>query len=48
MFVDLKKPLREGERVEGTLMFEKAGSVPVTYTVRGIGAQNAGEDHSQH
>jgi uncharacterized protein YcnI/copper(I)-binding protein len=48
MFVDLQRPLREGERVDGTLQFEKAGSVAVTYTVRGLGAQNAGEDHSQH
>jgi copper(I)-binding protein len=48
MFVDLQRPLREGERIEGTFIFEKAGAVPVTFTVRSLGAQNAGEDHSQH
>jgi uncharacterized protein YcnI len=48
MFLDLQRPLKEGETVSGSLLFEKAGSVPLTYTVRGIGAQNAGEDHSQH
>jgi len=48
MFLDLRRPLREGDRVDGTLVFEKAGSVPITYAVRSLGAQNAGEDHSQH
>jgi copper(I)-binding protein len=48
MFLDLQRPLREGERIEGAFIFEKAGAVPVTFTVRGLGAQNAGEDHSRH
>ena len=43
MFVDLKRPLREGERFQGALRFERAGTVPVTYVVRGIGA---GQGHS--
>lgn len=38
MFMDLKQPLKEGEKVKGTLTFEKAGSVAVTFDVRGIGA----------
>jgi uncharacterized protein YcnI len=37
MFVDLKEPLKEGQTVKGTLTFEKAGSVEVEYTVRGMG-----------
>jgi uncharacterized protein YcnI len=37
MFVDLKEPLKEGQTVRGTLTFEKAGSVAVEYTVRGMG-----------
>jgi uncharacterized protein YcnI len=37
MFVDLKEPLKEGQTVRGTLTFEKAGSVEVEYTVRGMG-----------
>jgi periplasmic copper chaperone A len=48
MFVGLQRPLKEGERIEGTLQFEKAGPVAVTYTVRGLGAQGPGEDHSHH
>ena len=48
MFIGLQRPLKEGERIAGTLLFEKAGPVPVTYTVRSLGAQGAGEDHSHH
>ncbi|OYX09961.1 MAG: copper resistance protein CopZ, partial [Rhizobiales bacterium 32-66-8] len=38
MFMDLKQPLKDGETVKGTLVFEKAGTLPVTFDVRGIGA----------
>lgn len=38
MFMDLKQPLKEGETVSGTLTFQKAGTVNVTFDVRGIGA----------
>ncbi len=37
MFMDLKEPLKEGQTVKGTLVFEKAGTVNVEYTVRGMG-----------
>ncbi|WP_445501259.1 DUF1775 domain-containing protein [Microvirga sp. G4-2] len=37
MFMDLKEPLKEGQIVKGTLVFEKAGTVDVEYTVRGMG-----------
>ena len=37
MFMDLKEPLKEGQTVTGTLTFEKAGSIEVEYTVRGMG-----------
>ncbi len=44
MLMDLKRPLKEGERFAGTLLFEKAGRVPVTFEVRGMGA-GAGAHH---
>jgi periplasmic copper chaperone A len=47
MLVDLKRPLKQGETIAGTLVFEKAGSVPVTYQVGGVGAQSAGA-HGHH
>jgi hypothetical protein len=54
MLVGLKGPLKEGDRVKATLIFEKAGSVEVTINVEGIGAQHPAPgkmqdmDHSQH
>ena len=38
MFLGLKKPLKEGDTFAGTLTFEKAGTVAVTFEVRGVGA----------
>jgi copper(I)-binding protein len=44
MFVGLKQPLKQGERVKGSLKFEKAGTVDVEYVVEAIGA-SAPMDH---
>ncbi|WP_232631039.1 copper chaperone PCu(A)C [Methylobacterium sp. Leaf118] len=38
MFLELKEGLRAGESVAGTLTFERAGTVPVTFSVAPIGA----------
>lgn len=38
MFLDLKRPLKQGEQVKVTLDFEKAGTIDVDYRVGGIGA----------
>ena len=55
MIMGLKQPLKEGAPFSGTLKFEKAGDVPVTFNVLGMGASApsggaAGEvmDHSHH
>ena len=37
MMVDLKQPLQQGQRVKGTLTFEKAGTVEIEFAVEGIG-----------
>jgi copper(I)-binding protein len=47
MFMDLAGPLREGESVRGELIFERAGSVEVTFKVMGIGARGP-EGHQHH
>lgn len=39
MFLDLKRPFRKGERVAGTLTFERAGTVPVEFVVEGLAAK---------
>jgi len=46
MFTNLARPLVKGERVKGTLVFEKAGPVDVEYTVEAIGGAPAG--HAGH
>jgi copper(I)-binding protein len=39
MMMDLKNPLKQGDKVAITLEFEKAGKVPVSFDVMGVGAQ---------
>ena len=42
MFTGLKRGLKQGETVPGTLTFEHAGTVTVEFTVEGIGAKGPG------
>ena len=39
MMMDLKNPLKQGDKLSITLQFEKAGKVPVSFDVMGVGAQ---------
>ena len=39
MLLDLKSPLKQGDKLPVTLEFEKAGKVKLTFDVQGIGAQ---------
>lgn len=48
MLMDLKSPLKQGDKVPLTLQFEKAGKVNVSLDVQGVGAQAPGGDHSGH
>jgi copper(I)-binding protein len=49
MFMDLREGLKAGQTVSGTLVFEKAGKVDVTFTVAPIGAQAPGAGgHGHH
>ncbi len=45
MFMDLKRPLKEGDKVAATLNFEKAGSVPLQFSVQALGAQAPTHGH---
>jgi copper(I)-binding protein len=47
MFQDLKAPLKEGEKIDAVLTFEKAGTVKVFFSVAPIGA-GGGEPAHQH
>jgi copper(I)-binding protein len=50
MLMDLKRPLKQGDKVPVTLEFEKAGKVTLSLDVQGVGAQApggaSGHDHS--
>ncbi len=54
MFMDLKTQLKQGARIKGTLVFERAGTVPVEFAVESIAAKSPanspaeGHDHSGH
>ena len=38
MFMDLKRPLKQGDTFKATLQFEKAGSLDVDFSVNALGA----------
>ena len=48
MLLDLKQPLKQGEAFSGTLTFEKAGTVDVTFDVLGLGASAPAANRHQH
>jgi periplasmic copper chaperone A len=47
MLLDLKAPLAAGDRVKGTLVFQKAGKVEIEYQVAPIGAAGAHPAHGR-
>ena len=46
MMLELKSPLKQGDKLPVTLQFEKAGKVDVDFSVAGIGSTSAGESNS--
>jgi copper(I)-binding protein len=50
MFVNLKRPLSKGELISGILVFERAGTVNIEYSVESIGAQTGPQEmeHMRH
>lgn len=44
MFTGLKRGFKKGEAIDGTLVFEHAGTVPVRFDVEGIGTKGPAED----
>lgn len=42
MFIGLQSGLKEGERVKGTLVFEKAGTIEVDFKIEALGGQPGG------
>ena len=49
MMMDLKSPLKKGDKLPITLEFEKAGKVQLSFDVQGVGAQGpAGGGNGRH
>ena len=48
MFVDIKRPFREGEKLPVKLRFEKAGEVSAEFWVGRMGGSTAPMDHGKH
>ena len=48
MFMDIKRPFKEGEKLPVKLKFEKAGEVSAEFHVGRIGDRAAPIDHSKH
>ncbi len=48
MFIDLKAGLKEGEKIQGALVFEKAGRVQVEFKVESMGARGGNHNHHGH
>lgn len=48
MFMELKAPLEAGAKVKGSLVFEKAGEVPVEFAVEAIDATAKGHKVGGH
>lgn len=46
MLMDLKGPLKQGDKLPVTLEFEKAGKVKLAFDVQGVGAKGPAEGHS--
>jgi periplasmic copper chaperone A len=48
MFMDIRKPFKEGEKVPVKLKFEKAGEVSAEFHVGRLGGSAAPESHHKH
>jgi copper(I)-binding protein len=48
MLLDLTEPIVKGASFDGTLVFERAGTVPVRFSVDGFGAAAATLSHEGH
>jgi len=48
MMMELKGPLKKGDKVPVTLAFEKAGQINVTFDVQGVGATGSTSGQKDH
>jgi copper(I)-binding protein len=48
MLMGLKQPLEKGQKVKGTLEFEKAGKLEIEYAVEALGVSAPAPDKHSH
>jgi periplasmic copper chaperone A len=48
MLLGLKQPLKQGQRIKGTLVFEQAGTVAIEFAVQAAGAPTGHGGHKGH
>jgi copper(I)-binding protein len=48
MLMGLKQPLEKGQKVKGTLEFEKAGKIDIEYAVEALGVSAPGPAKHGH
>lgn len=48
MFMQLKQPLKQGDKVKATLVFEKAGTVDVVFNVDSVAAKSSTDGGHTH
>ncbi len=48
MFVDLAGPLKQGQKLDATLIFERAGKLDITFSVEALGARAPGAGAGSH
>ena len=48
MMMGLKQPLKQGQKVKATLVFEKAGPLEIEFTVQGPGASGGSKAGGHH
>jgi periplasmic copper chaperone A len=51
MMIGLKQPMKDGDKIKGTLVFERAGTIEVDYKIEPLGTRSSGggdHDHSGH
>jgi periplasmic copper chaperone A len=43
----LSRQIKQGEKIKGTLVFEKAGTIAVDFAVEALGAKGDHADHAE-
>jgi periplasmic copper chaperone A len=48
MMIGLKQPMKDGDKIKGTLVFERAGTIDVDYKIEPIGTRSSAGPHHDH